>query len=176
MSGSLRARSNDSQLPHPPISSDHDAFPSPSETQAGMADNHLGQGLELIEEENAASPRHDNQITPHAQQQYDPRALLNPRAPPKRPASEAGSDRGRENEPGQISLVERLHNVHQRTSSPAKRVKTDELKKPTANTSSGNNGVMNLNAMGERANTPTQASSIDLTMSKSQVSSRITRI
>jgi hypothetical protein len=77
-----------------------------------------------------------NHATPSAQSpRFDPRALLNPTAPPstsKRPASSGeDADRGRTEiaPPGQVSLVERLHNVHERTASPAKRVKTDEQKK-----------------------------------------------
>lgn len=65
---------------------------------------------------------------PAAQPAFDPRALLNPRAP-KRPASDTQSDRGRDPEDqsqiGQVNLVERLHNVHYRADSPAKRAKTD---------------------------------------------------
>lgn len=65
---------------------------------------------------------------PAAQAAFDPRALLNPRAP-KRPVSDTQSDRGQGAEDagqtGQLSLVERLHNVHYRADSPAKRAKTD---------------------------------------------------
>ncbi|RYN98955.1 hypothetical protein AA0119_g6703 [Alternaria tenuissima] len=61
---------------------------------------------------------------------FDPRALLNPSSSnPKRPASSGNdTDRGRADPTiaGQVSLVERLHNVQERTSSPAKRVKTED--------------------------------------------------
>jgi hypothetical protein len=68
---------------------------------------------------------------------FDPRALLNPKsAAAKRPASSGqDSERGR-TEPtvtGQVSLVERLHNVQERTASPAKRVKTEDPPKQNGN-------------------------------------------
>ncbi|KAL1795986.1 hypothetical protein ACET3X_006210 [Alternaria dauci] len=69
---------------------------------------------------------------PSAQQplRFDPRALLNPTSSnPKRPASSGNdTDRGRADPTiaGQVSLVERLHNVQERTSSPVKRVKTED--------------------------------------------------
>ncbi|KAI8939997.1 hypothetical protein NX059_003720 [Plenodomus lindquistii] len=53
----------------------------------------------------------------------------------KRPASSGGEDteRGRPDPTiaGQVSLVERLHNVQERTASPAKRVKPNEHQQPT---------------------------------------------
>lgn len=66
--------------------------------------------------------------TPPATPRFDPAALLNPKSAPKRPASSTGeeTERGRADPTisGQVSLVERLHNVQERTASPAKRVKT----------------------------------------------------
>jgi hypothetical protein len=102
--------------------------------------------------------------------QFDPRALLNPKSSTsKRPAS-AGSDaeRGRTdpNLAGQVSLVERLHNVQDRTASPAKRVKTDEDRKKTSNGSSfGGSSALGLQRTNGQA--PVQAGpAIDLTMSE----------
>lgn len=91
---------------------------------------------------------------------------------PKRPASEeVAADRGREEPPlpGQISLVERLHNVHERTASPSKRVKTDdERAKSRPHAAMGSGNALNLQTTSAR---PTPVSTpgpppIDLTMSK----------
>lgn len=103
---------------------------------------------------------------------FDPRALLNP-MPGKRPAEEA--DRGRANPPmGQVSLVERLHNVHERTASPAKRFKADNQRKNTSNGSNfGNGNALDLkqsNGQPPVAQAPqTQGPAIDLTMSESSI-------
>jgi hypothetical protein len=101
---------------------------------------------------------------------YDPGALLNPKAAnAKRPASSGGDqDRGRAADhafAGQVSLVERLHNVQERTSSPAKRVKTDENRKKTAN-GSGFGGGSALELQNSNGNVPAPQSGpvIDLTM------------
>ncbi|KAF1996594.1 hypothetical protein P154DRAFT_556182 [Amniculicola lignicola CBS 123094] len=107
---------------------------------------------------------------------YDAHSLLNPKSASKRPASE---DRGRELEQGpaggQLSLVERLHHVQERTASPSKRVKTDNNKRviKSAPTSSG---ALNLNSATNGrpaqplptfgpAPTPPATAAIDLTMS-----------
>lgn len=104
--------------------------------------------------------------------QYDPRALLNPRSSSssKRPASSGqDSDRGRADASidGQFQLVERLHNVHERTASPAKRIKTteeDKKKKKTLHSNGRGGGALQL----DQSNGQTQASAppIDLTMCK----------
>ncbi|KAF2127800.1 hypothetical protein P153DRAFT_368349 [Dothidotthia symphoricarpi CBS 119687] len=101
--------------------------------------------------------------------QYDPRALLNP-TPSKRPAEEA--DRGRADASiGQVSLVERLHNVHERTASPAKRIKTDGQRKTTAGGANFNGGsTLDLKSSNDDQPPVPQApqvqgSAIDLTMS-----------
>ncbi|KAH7128513.1 SNF2 family N-terminal domain-containing protein [Dendryphion nanum] len=135
----------------------------------------------------AARQQRGEQKQIQAQGQFDPRALLNPRAPPKRAASEAVSDRGRDNsqqaqeqnqyhQTGQVALVERLHNIqHQRTASPAKRVRTDDSPARSVGTSnrSGGGGAFDMTSMNGNPmpNLPTpappypQQSSIDLTMS-----------
>ncbi|KAH5167190.1 hypothetical protein HBH77_242550 [Parastagonospora nodorum] len=73
----------------------------------------------------------NNNVAPTPQ--FSPTALLNPRSlASKRPASSSSDlDRGRTNPTiaSQISLVEQLHNVQERTASPAKRIKTDEDRK-----------------------------------------------
>lgn len=117
---------------------------------------------------------------PFQQSAYDPRALLNPQSTSastqaKRPAEQ--EDRGREADlsNGQISLVERLHNVHERTASPAKRPRIDEsgqvdlTKKPLPKSSVGNGGgVLDLKPKQEssKSSAPTKGPAIDLTMSK----------
>jgi hypothetical protein len=104
--------------------------------------------------------------TPH----FNPSALLNPRSPAsKRPASSGGdADRGRPDPTiaGQVSLVERLHNVQERTASPAKRLKTDEDRKKTASRQGfGGGSALELQKTNEQApSLPGPA--IDLTMSK----------
>ncbi|KAH7084394.1 SNF2 family N-terminal domain-containing protein [Paraphoma chrysanthemicola] len=103
--------------------------------------------------------------------QFDPRALLNPKTSTnsKRPASAGNdADRGRTdpNLAGQVSLVERLHNVQDRTASPAKRVKTEEdrNKKPTNSSNFGGSSALDLQRTTGQA--PTQVGpAIDLTMS-----------
>ncbi|KAH5228782.1 hypothetical protein HBH77_006430 [Parastagonospora nodorum] len=84
----------------------------------------------------------NNNVAPTLQ--FSPTALLNPRSlASKRPAS-SGSDLdcGRTNPTiaGQISLVEQLHNVQERTASPAKRIKTDEDRKKSTHRQGFNGG------------------------------------
>lgn len=116
--------------------------------------------------------QNNNNDTPTPQMPtFDPRALLNPKAAAsKRPASSGGDhDRGRTDPTiaGQVSLVERLHNVQERTASPAKRVKTDENRKKLANGSSfGGSSALGLQNQNINGHThPQQAPAIDLTMS-----------
>lgn len=105
--------------------------------------------------------------------QFDPRALLNPKsANPKRPASSGGdADRGRI-EPaniGQVSLVERLHNIQERTASPAKRFKTGEVQTNTphrTNFSGGSALDPRYQQNSPVLSPPQQKPSIDLTMSE----------
>lgn len=121
-----------------------------------------------------AAQHHTNNGAPVPQlTQFDPRALLNPKATnPKRPASSgADSDRGR-TEPsnaGQVSLVERLHNVQERTASPAKRVKTDDLqRKPQPRPNFVGGSALDLQTQNSPVAQPSpQRPAIDLTMSKS---------
>jgi hypothetical protein len=105
---------------------------------------------------------------------FDPRALLNPKsAASKRPASSGGddADRGRTDSTiaGQVALVERLHNVQERTASPAKRVKTEDQRKQNGNHSGFVGGstldIQNPNGQ-PRPPQPQQGPAIDLTMSK----------
>jgi hypothetical protein len=124
---------------------------------------------ELMDEGGTATPQ-SSRAAPQQQPTFDPRALLNPKAAAKRPASsEAGSDRGRDEVPygGQISLVERLHNVHERAASPAKRVKTEDeqRKQHTKATISGGSALDLKKENGQPAPVLKQAA-IDLTMSK----------
>jgi hypothetical protein len=127
-----------------------------------------------------ASQQTHNATPPAQLPRFDPRALLNPTAAiptstAKRPAS-SGEDgsRGRAEivaPPGQVSLVERLHNVQERTASPAKRVKTDEQVK--ARSSGFGSGALDLGQgngqYSQHSNgyhpTP-QSTAVDLTMSK----------
>ena len=80
--------------------------------------------LTMNDEAAAVTQQHQSPI-PQYPQAFDPRALLNPKSVSKRPAAEQEHERGRENgkPAGQVSLVERLHNVQERTASPAKKPK-----------------------------------------------------
>jgi hypothetical protein len=118
------------------------------------------------------TPRaNNNDVAPVPQfPQFDPRALLNPRTQvSKRPASSGGdADRGRIDPTiaGQVSLVERLHNVQERTASPAKRVKTDENRRKTANIATfGGGSALDLQQANDQASAQ-QGPAIDLTMSE----------
>lgn len=102
---------------------------------------------------------------------YDPTALLNPKSSSKRPATSSEpsvSSRSDTASAGQLSLVERLHNVHERAASPAKRVKTTEEqlhKKQSSNTSQfGGNGSLDLSKSNRSTPVP-QTTKVDLTMS-----------
>jgi hypothetical protein len=109
--------------------------------------------------------------TPPATPRFDPTALLNPKSASKRPASSTteGSDRSQAESAsvGQVSLVERLHNIQERAASPAKRVKTaDEQqrkKTPSNGAHFGGSSALDLNKTGGApVPPPTQ---VDLTMS-----------
>jgi hypothetical protein len=119
----------------------------------------------------AANNSNNNNGAPVPQfPQFDPRALLNPKSQAaKRPASSGGEvDRGRTDPTiaGQVALVERLHNVQERTASPAKRVKTDEDRKKATNMASfGGGSALDLQSARERPSVQ-QGPAIDLTMSK----------
>lgn len=111
--------------------------------------------------------------TPQYQQAFDPRALLNPKSVSKRPAAEPEQERGRENgkAASQVSLVERLHNVQERTASPAKKAKLhDGNGKKTASPASFAGGST-LDLKRPQNSQPAPAvqtgSAIDLTMSTS---------
>ena len=101
---------------------------------------------------------------------FDPAALLNPKAASKRPAADAEPERGREDvtNGGQISLVERLHNVHERTSSPAKRPRTEDeqQKKGQLKANIGGGSALDLKKENGLPAPVPKAAAIDLTMSK----------
>lgn len=108
--------------------------------------------------------------TPPATPRFDPAALLNPKSAAKRPASTSEGSESSRADPkssGQVSLVERLHNVQERAASPAKRVKTTEeqqrKKKPSNGTSFGGGSALDLN-QNSGAPVPPPAQ-VDLTMS-----------
>lgn len=115
---------------------------------------------------------HDNNAATVAQvPRFDHRALLDPRSVnSKRPVSSGeDTERGRDNLSfaGQVGLVERLHNVQGRTSSPAKRIKTEEPRKQTGNGSSFSGGSsLDLHSSGGQRSEPSHGAQIDLTMSK----------
>jgi len=101
---------------------------------------------------------------------FDPHALLDPRSiNAKRPASSGeDAERGRADPSfaGQVGLVERLHNVQGRTASPAKRIRTDEPRKPPGNDSSFRGGTSLISQNSDRQRSePTHGAQIDLTMS-----------
>jgi hypothetical protein len=104
-------------------------------------------------------------------QRFDAGALLNPRSASKRPATdqEQQPERGREDSAaaGQVSLVERLHHVQERTASPAKRARTeDEPKAPKSHSAFAHGSALDLNRNSQQP-PPTQGTAIDLTMSTS---------
>jgi len=126
---------------------------------------------ELTQPSPAQQATQQNQ-TPPATPRFDPTALLNPKSTAKRPASTAAGSESSGAEPtsaGQVSLVERLHNVQERAASPAKRVKTTEeqqrKKKPSNGASFGGGSALDLNQNGGPGLPP--PAQVDLTMSKS---------
>lgn len=105
--------------------------------------------------------------TPPATPRFDPAALLNPKSAPKRPASSEGSERAEPTSAGQVSLVERLHNVQERAASPAKRVKTaDEQRKKASSNGTNFNGGSALDLNKNRSAPVPPPPQVDLTMSK----------
>ncbi|KAH6629586.1 DNA repair protein rad5 [Boeremia exigua] len=113
-----------------------------------------------------ATQQHQTSATPH----FDPAALLNPKSSSKRPASSSGTSESSHTQSsslGQVSLVERLHNVEERAASPAKRVKTVEeqqrKKKPLNGVHFGGSGSLDL-ANNSQNPVPLPAQ-VDLTMS-----------
>lgn len=134
-------------------------------------------GLTAHVPDDTATPPNYNQATPAPQiQQFDPRSLLNPRSSSsKRPASSGGEgDHGRTDPTiaGQVSLVERLHNVQERTATPVKRVKTDDPRKQKSsrpNVSGGSALEFQTQSGQPPTSQPQQKPAIDLTMSKMTV-------
>jgi hypothetical protein len=130
----------------------------------------------LTDEGNSTADSLSNRANSHIP---SPAALLNPRASTKRPASESDSAREdlSDSPGGQVSLVERLHNVHARTASPAKRFRTgddQDLKQqpPKPTVQSGSTlSLQRHNGTKQQGDSPTptavHSESIDLTMSKS---------
>ncbi|KAH6516207.1 hypothetical protein HBI07_250380 [Parastagonospora nodorum] len=109
----------------------------------------------------------NNNVTPTPQ--FSPTALLNPRSlASKRPASSSSDLNRRRTNPtiaSQISLVEQLHNVQERTASPAKRIKTDEDRKKSTHRQ-GFNGGSSLKLQKTSSQAPSQTGpSINLTIS-----------
>ncbi|KAH6098963.1 hypothetical protein HBI69_233110 [Parastagonospora nodorum] len=109
----------------------------------------------------------NNNVAPTPQ--FSPTALLNLRSLAlKRPASSSSDLNCRRTDPtiaSQISLVEQLHNVQERTASPAKRIKTDEDRKKSTHRQ-GFNGSSSLKLQKTSSQAPSQTGpSIDLTMS-----------
>ncbi|KAH5969471.1 hypothetical protein HBI85_084040 [Parastagonospora nodorum] len=109
----------------------------------------------------------NNNVAPTPQ--FSPTALLNPRSlASKRPALSSSDLNRRRTNPtiaGQISLVEQLHNVQERTASPAKRIKTNEDRKKSTHRQ-GFNGSSSLKLQKTSSQAPSQTGpSIDLTMS-----------
>ena len=131
-------------------------------------------GLTAHVPDDTATPPNYNQATPAPQiPQFDPRSLLNPRSSSsKRPASSGGeADHGRTDPTiaGQVSLVERLHNVQERTAAPVKRVKTDDPHKQKSSRPNVSGGsALDFQTQSGQPSTPQlqQRPAIDLTMSK----------
>ena len=118
----------------------------------------------------ATQPQSSLHTTPQFQQ-FDARALLNPKSVSKRPAIDQAQEfeRGREDPApaGQVSLVERLHHVQERTASPAKRARTEDEHRKAAkgHIGFGSGGALDLNRISQQP-VSTKGPSIDLTMSK----------
>ncbi|ORY18600.1 SNF2 family N-terminal domain-domain-containing protein [Clohesyomyces aquaticus] len=117
------------------------------------------------------APQHqDNRVIPQVQQPYDPRALLNPKSAAKRSAAEGGVDAGQEGAPvaGQMAFIERMHNVHERTASPSKRMRTEgesnQQKKPQSSMQGGG-GALDLHSQNGQVQRPQTSVAIDLTLS-----------
>jgi hypothetical protein len=137
----------------------------------------------LMANDVVAAPKIPSPAPQYQPQLFDPRALLNPKSVSKRPAAEQNPERGRETEngqqlPGQVSMVERLHNVHERTASPAKKIKTeDDRKKQNRSPASFGAGALDLT---KQSNGQAQMSqrnlAIDLTMSKNSFNTRLSII
>ncbi|KAH5049652.1 hypothetical protein HBI73_247600 [Parastagonospora nodorum] len=109
----------------------------------------------------------NNNVAPTPQ--FSPTALLNPQSlASKRPASSSSDLNRRRTDPtiaSQISLVKQLHNVQERTASPAKRIKTDEDRKKSTHRQ-GFNGSSSLKLQKTSSQAPSQTGpSIDLTIS-----------
>ncbi|KAH3943952.1 hypothetical protein HBH53_167620 [Parastagonospora nodorum] len=109
----------------------------------------------------------NNNVTPTPQ--FSPTALLNPRSlASKRPASSSSDLNRRRTDPtiaSQISLVKQLHNVQERTASPAKRIKTDKDRKKSTHRQGFNSGS-SLKLQKTSSQAPSQTGpSINLTIS-----------
>jgi hypothetical protein len=154
----------------------HHHSPSPSDrmdnTIAPLSIGLIDKGEIAVQPQSQSqNPRGMPQFQPYA---YDPRALLNPKLMAKRPASEAEpeANRGRDDPTiaGQVSLVERLHNVHERTASPSKRARTDDQRpKPRQQSNMGSGSTLKMQHQApNRSPAPTSGpagGAIDLTMS-----------
>ena len=173
---------------HYPVNSNfHHHPPSPSDSM----DNTMAQpSIRLIDKGEIAAqpqsqpqnPRSMPQFQPYT---YDPRALLNPKSMAKRPASEAEpeANRGRDDPTiaGQVSLVERLHNVHERTTSPSKRARTDDQRpKPRQQSNMGGGSTLKMQQHApNQSPAPTSgpaSGAIDLTMSGLNSSTSILKL
>ena len=149
---------------HDPVNDFHQAMPY------ALLPDAIHPDTELIPLPPAEQAAQQNQ-TPPATPRFDPSALLNPKSASKRPASSTteGSERNQADlaNVGQVSLVERLHNIQERAASPAKRVKTVEeqqrKKAPSNGTHFGGSSALDLSKTGGApVPPPTQ---VDLTMS-----------
>lgn len=125
-----------------------------------------------LSHQGAAPHDQDDAVSGSQIAQFDPRALLNPKShTSKRPASSgADSDRGRSDAmvAGQLSLVERLHNVQERTVSPAKRPKTEDPNNKNNNhhTNFGSSGTLDLQKNSRHLPAVQSGPPIDLTISE----------
>ncbi|KAF2713288.1 hypothetical protein K504DRAFT_461842 [Pleomassaria siparia CBS 279.74] len=125
--------------------------------------------------DSAAQPQTHGYQPQFGQYTYDPRTLLHPRSMSKRPAVEpqpSAEQDGGQDDPtiaGQVSLVERLHNVHDRAHSPAKRIKTEDERKKSRQLHMGGGSTLAPDSTNHTpAPSPPTASNggaIDLTMS-----------
>jgi hypothetical protein len=180
---SLMVYEPSSAQPRRPVIEDADSLPEPAVTNNSQQEltEHVPGDTATHHNNNGSPASSTVPISPTSQandssaahvSKFDPRALLNPKsAAAKRPASSGqDTERGRPDPiaTGQVSLVERLHNVQERAASPAKRVKTEDPRKQNGYRANFRGGsaldLQNPNGQPPPPQ-PQQGPAIDLTMS-----------
>ncbi|KAF2467366.1 uncharacterized protein BDR25DRAFT_235023 [Lindgomyces ingoldianus] len=144
----------------------HDQDTTPSQESIHLR---IPESSELTGEGNDTPKHQDNRVVPQVQHPYNPRALLNQKSAPKRPATDDADPAALAT--GQMAFIERMHNVHERTASPSKRMRTEDERKqqkPQPSVQSGGGGGgggLNLNSQNGQAQSASLPVPIDLTLS-----------